>query len=360
MRQTALPSGLHTLADHEALARQNLPPATWAYVAGGAADGHTLLANTTAWQHLGLRPRVLPTTRELDTRITLWGRTHPTPLLVAPMAQHNAVHPDAERATALAASALGVGLVLSTQSHTPLEEVAHTYRPAPGQGPLWFQLYPHPDKGWVLALALRAQAAGYGALVLTVDAPVQGVRDMERRSGWQGMPSGGFAHPEPSRPGAGDVATLLAQAWSWDDVAWLQAQVHLPVLLKGISHPADARQACRLGIAGVVVSNHGARTLDTVPPTAQVLQEVVQAVQGDGVVLVDGGIRRGTDVVKALACGAQAVLVGRPVLYGLANAGATGAAHVLRTLLDETQAAMALCGCTTTDALDINLLHSLK
>jgi 4-hydroxymandelate oxidase len=358
MQRAPLPPGLLTLADHETLAQQNLPAAIWAYVAGGAADGHTLQANNTAWQRLRLRPRVLPLSRTLDTHIQLWGRSHPTPLLVAPMAQHNAVHPDAERATALAASALGVGLVLSSQSHNTLEDVAHTFNP--GQGPLWFQLTPHPDKAWVSGLALRAEAAGYQALVLTVDAPIQGVRDSERRAGWSGMPSNAMAHPEPPRSGGTDVATLLAQSWTWDDVVWLQSQTTLPLLLKGITHPEDARQAARLGVAGVVVSNHGARVLDTVPATAEVLQEVAQAVQGDCAVLVDGGIRRGTDVVKALALGAQAVLIGRPVLYGLANAGATGVAHVLRTLLDETQAAMALCGRPTIESVTFSMLDSLK
>lgn len=358
MQRPPLPAGLHTLADHEALARQNLPAPTWAYVAGGAGDGHTLQANAQAWQRVGLAPRVLPASRTLDTRIGLWGHPHPTPLLVAPMAQHGAVHPDAERATALAASALGVGLVLSAQSQTPMEVVARLYQPGSGMGPLWFQLYPHPDKAWVLELALRAEASGYQALVLTVDAPVQGVRDAERRAGWAGVPGQALAHPEPPRPPGTGAAALLAQAWTWDDVAWLQSRVDLPMLLKGITHPADARQACQLGVSGVVVSNHGGRVLDTVRATAEVLPAVVQAVQGGCTVLVDGGIRRGTDVVKALAMGAQAVMVGRPVLFGLANAGATGVAHVLRTLLDETQAAMALCGCAAVPAANQDLLHT--
>lgn len=354
-RQT-LPAGLHTLADHEAHARAHLPAATWAYLAGGAGHGYTLQANQAAWQTLGLRPRVLADVSPQDTTIQLLGQQLPSPLLIAPMAQHNVVHADAERATALAAAALGVGMVLSTQSHTPLEQVAQSFQPGPGQAPLWFQLYPCPDRGWMLSLAQRAQAAGYGALVLTVDAPVQGVRDAERRHGWAGSLTHALAHPEPASETPVSLQALLQRAWTWNDVAWLRDHAPLPLLLKGITHPDDARLACQLGVAGVIASNHGGRVLDTVPATAQLLPEVVQSVQGDCAVLVDGGVRRGTDVVKALALGAQAVLVGRPVLYGLANAGATGVAHVLRTLLDETQAAMALCGRQRMDQLDGTLL----
>ena len=229
-------------------------------------------------------------------------------------------------------------------------------QPDPGRGPLWFQLYLQHDRGFTQALVQRVEAAGYEALVLTVDAPTSGVRDRERRAGFR-LPPGvgpvnlaGLPPPPPPdlRPGQSALFDgLLHQAPTWDDVAWLQSITRLPVLLKGVLHPADARQAVAAGAAGLIVSNHGGRTLDTAPATATALPRVVQAVGGAVPVLVDGGIRRGTDVLKAMALGASAVLVGRPAVWGLANAGATGVAHVLRLLRDELEVAMALTGCAT-------------
>lgn len=341
MATPTLPPGLFTLADHEARAQQTVPDTVWAYWAGGAADEISLRANPTAWQRLPLRPRVLRPVANLDTSTQLLGRACPTPLLVAPMARHGLAHPDAERATALAASALGVGLVLSMQSHTPLEAVAPLMSATEAQGPLWFQLYHLGDRAWTLALAQRAYAAGYQALVLTVDAPLQGVRDRERRAGFAQLPTGPQPHWPPTPQGG---AALLAQAPTWDDVRWLREHSPLPLLLKGVTHPDDAHLALSLGVDGLIVSNHGGRVLDTVPATAELLPAIAEAVQGRCTLLVDGGIRRGTDVFKALALGADAVLLGRPVLWGLANAGATGVAHVLRLLLDEFWATMALCG----------------
>ena len=337
-----LPPGLVTLADHATHAKTLLPEATWAYFNGGAGDETTLRANLHAWQTLNLHPRVLRPLNELHTNTSLLGKTWPSPLLVAPMANQCLAHPDGESATALAASALGAGMVLSTQSNTPLESVARLHLADPGRGPLWFQLYALADRGWMLELTHRAKRAGFEALVLTVDAPIQGVRDAERRAGFALPPSLPQPHVPPSAPAT--LSQLLQQAPTWDDVQWLLDHAPLPVLLKGITHPADAQQACGMGVAGVIVSNHGGRVLDTMPATAHLLPSVASAVQGKCAVLADGGIRRGTDVLKALALGADAVLLGRPVLHGLANAGANGVAHVLRLLSDELMAAMALCG----------------
>ena len=247
-------------------------------------------------------------------------------------------------------------MVLSTQASVSLESVAQAVLPDPGRGPLWFQLYLQPDRGFTQALVQRAEAAGYEALVLTVDAPTSGVRDRERRAGFR-LPPGvgpvnlaGLQAPAspPLSPGQSALFDgLLHHAPTWDDIAWLQSITRLPVLLKGVLHPADARQAVSVGAAGLIVSNHGGRTLDTAPATATALPRVVQAVGGAVPVLVDGGIRRGTDVLKAMALGASAVLVGRPAVWGLANAGAAGVAHVLRLLRDELEVAMALTGCAT-------------
>ena len=270
------------------------------------------------------------------------------------MAYQRLAHPHGEQATAFAAAALGARLVLNIQASMLLEDVARAFLPEVDRGPLWFQLYLLPDRGFMQALVQRTEAAGFEALVLTVDAPVQGARDRERRAGFRRPAdvtavnlTGRVAPvPLPLRPGQSRLFDdLMTHAPTWDDIAWLRSITPLPVLLKGVVHPADARQALNCGAAGLIVSNPGGRTLDTLPATATLLPRVLQAVAGDAPVVVDGGIRRGTDVLKAMALGASAVLVGRPVLHGLANSGAVGVAHVLRLLRDELEIAMALTGC---------------
>lgn len=355
-----LPAGIHTLADHGAHAAKRLDEATLAYINGGSADEVTLRANRQAWQDIGLVPRVLCDLGNAHTRIEVLGRTWLHPIFIAPMAHQCLLHPLGEQATALAAAALSAGLVLSTQSSTCMETVAQLFLADPGRGALWFQLYFQPDRGLTQALVQRAEAAGFEALVVTVDAPVQSPRDRERRAGFRLPPHVRSVHlhdaPPPKgshSPKPGDSALFqhhLCHAPTWHDIAWLRAQTCLPILLKGVCHPDDAREAYRGGCAGVIVSNHGGRALDTCPPTAHLLPRVANAVQGDLPVLVDGGIRRGTDVLKAMALGASAVGLGRPVLHGLANAGAIGVAHVLRTLRDELEIAMALTGCSTLQA----------
>lgn len=357
---TALPAGIHCLADHEAHAARVLDEGTLAYLNGGSADEVTLRTNRQAWQDIPLMPRALRDLRSANTRVELLGRTWEHPVYIAPMAHHGLVHPLGEQATALAAAALGAGFVLSTQADTHMETVARLYLADPGRGALWFQLYFQRDRGLTQALVQCAEAAGFEALVVTVDAPVQAPRDRERRAGFRlplhvrsahlpNLPSADDAHPLQR----GDSALFqhhLQHAPTWQDLGWLQGLTRLPILLKGICHPDDAREARRLGCAGVIVSNHGGRALDTCPPTAHLLPRVVDALQGDLPVLVDGGIRRGTDVLKAMALGASAVGLGRPVLHGLANAGPLGVAHVLRTLRDELEIAMALTGCSALQA----------
>ncbi|MGS5086655.1 alpha-hydroxy acid oxidase [Hydrogenophaga sp. A37] len=354
--RTTLPEGLISLADHEALARASLSPEADAYFNGGAADEITLRENVAAWQRLRLHPRVLRPLAGGHTRVKLLGRTLAHPILVAPMAYQRLAHPHGEMASSLAAAVLGAGFVLSTQASTPLEDVARTVLSEAAHGPLWFQLYLQPDRAFTLELVQRAEAAGYEALVLTVDAPVNGARDRERRAGFA-LPPGitainlqGLRPPAPQtlQPGQSPLFDdLLTHAPTWDDVAWLRSITRLPLLLKGITHPADARLAVQAGAHGLIVSNHGGRTLDTMPATAELLPAIMQTIGGEVPVLVDGGIRRGTDVLKAMALGAAAVLVGRPIVHGLANAGATGVAHIIRLLRDELEIAMALCGCQT-------------
>lgn len=336
---------LLSVANHEQAAQARLSPERWAYFAGGAGDEHTLRRNQTAWADWELRPRVLRSLGGINTTTELLGKVWPTPLLAAPMAQLRLAHPDGEAAMALATSALGGGMVLSQQTNTPLDAVAHIALASADRGPLWFQLYHRGDRAATLELAHQAASAGYEAIVLTVDAPIQGVRDRERRDPVRTNPY--------SRPHWGDLAEpaslhqLLQTAPTWDDVAWLQAHCPLPLLAKGITHPADAALAAELGVAGVIVSNHGGRVLDTVVSSAESFAAIADRLQGRCVLLVDGGLRRGSDIFKALALGAQGVLIGRPLIWGLTNGGAAGVAHVLRLLLDELLATMVLCGVSS-------------
>ncbi len=349
------------LSDYAALAEARLDAKAWAYLAGGAGDELTQLDNAQAWQRLRLLPRVLRPLAGGHTQSALLGRRLLHPILLAPVAYQKLFHADGERASALAAAMQGAGLVLSALASTRLEDVATLVLPEPGRGPLWFQLYWQADRGFMQALLQRAEAAGYEALVLTVDAATSGARDRERRAAFRlppgvaavnlagapGVPIG----PKPTPGGSALFDSLLHQAATWDDLAWLREHSRLPLLLKGALHPDDARQAQALGVDGLVVSNHGGRTLDTTPATAAVLPRIAEALAAAAgpalPLLVDGGIRRGSDVLKALALGASAVLIGRPYAMALAAAGAPGVAHVIRLLRDELEIAMALTGCRT-------------
>jgi 4-hydroxymandelate oxidase len=338
------------LADYERLAEQRLGAMAWAYFSGGSADEITLGWNRAAFDRLAILPRVLTGGPGGHTRLNLLGRDHVHPILVAPVAYQKLVHGDGERATAAAAEAQDTVMVLSTLASVTLEEAARA-----GTTCRWFQLYLQRERAATLSLVRRAEAAGYEALVVTVDAPINGVRNREHRTGFA-LPPGIAAEnltditapAVPLAPGASGVFDgLMATAPTWEDVAWLRSATKLPIVLKGILSAEDAVRAVEAGVAGIVVSNHGGRTLDTLPATIDALPAVAAAVQGRVSILLDGGIRRGTDVLKALALGASAVMVGRPVVYGLAVNGAFGVAHVLRLLRDEFEIAMALSGCRT-------------
>lgn len=352
----ALPASIVNVADHMAHARTKLDDQAWAYFSGGAGDEITLRANSDAWDRIEIVPRVMRKLSGGNTRTALLGKTLAHPILLAPVAFQRLAHPDGELASAYAAAVNGAGLVLSTQSSVALESVAAAFKSEPSAGPLWFQLYLQHDRAFTAELVRRAEAAGYEALVLTVDAASSGVRDSERRSQFklpphisavnlQGLPAWDMA---PLRAGESAMFDrLLTHAPAWNDIAWLKSISKLPVIIKGIMHADDAALAIEHGADGLVVSNHGGRTLDTVPATATVLPQVAEKVAGRIPILVDGGIRRGTDVLKAIALGASAVMIGRPYVCALANAGAIGVAHVLKLLCDELEIAMALSGVAT-------------
>ena len=339
-----------SVADYEHYAKRCLDVNAWAYLDGGAADELTLAANRQAYSQLQLEGRVLVDVTGGHTRMELFGQKLAHPMLLAPVAHQGLFHPDGELATVQAAAALETCMVVSTLASHRIEDIA-----AAALRPLWFQLYMQPDRNHSLALVRRAEAAGYQALVLTVDAPIAGLRNREQRAGFA-LPEGLRAVnldgvPTPAlalQPGQSAVFDhWMRLAPNWRDVEALRAQTSLPLLIKGITNAHDAGIALELGVDGLVVSNHGGRTLDTMAPSLLCLPAIVQAVQGRVPVLMDGGIRRGSDVSKALALGADAVLLGRSWVYALAAAGALGVSHVLRLLRDELELTMALTGCAT-------------
>lgn len=345
-----IPSDIASVTDYEAYARERLSPHAWAYFRGGSADEHTLCDNIKAYSRLHLRSRVLADLSGAHTRLTLLSQTLPHPYLLAPVAHQKLAHADGELATVLGAGAVGATMVVSTQASISLETLAQARH-----APLWFQLYIQPDRDFTVQLMRRAEACGYGALVITVDAPVNGVRNREQRSGFS-LPASisavnlaGMQQPAAAPPeaGAGPLfgSGLLQSAPSWKDLEWLISLSRLPVLVKGLMTPEDALMARDAGAAGIIVSNHGGRTLDTLPATIDALPAIAKVLNGQLPILLDGGIRRGTDAFKALALGASAILIGRPYLYGLAAAGAPGVAHILQILRSELEACMALTGC---------------
>jgi 4-hydroxymandelate oxidase len=342
------------LFELEAIAREKLPREFYDYYASGAEDEVTVRENRAAYERLSLAPRVLVDVARRDMTTTVLGQPVALPFLVAPSAFQRLATPAGEMATVRAAGSVGTVMILSTFSNTPVEEVV-----AAASAPVFFQLYVYRDREITAGLVRRAEAAGCRALVLTADAPVVGRRERDVRNRFHLPPGLAIANLLPNGhgdmpPATGDsglaayVSSLIDPSLSWKDLAWLQSITSLPIVIKGILRPDDARRAADAGVAGVVVSNHGGRQLDTAPATIEVLPEIVDALRGHPVeVWVDGGVRRGTDVLKALALGARAVLIGRPILWGLAVDGEAGAASVLRRLAGELDIAMALTGAPT-------------
>ena len=356
---SVVPPEIVAVADYEAFARARLDDNAWAYLSGGTADEITLRANRDAFDRLPLTTRVLGDfSGESGTRRTLFGQTLDYPILLAPVAYHKLAHDDGELATALGAAAARAGFIVSAHSSVSLEEIARA-----AQTPLWFQLYFKTDRSFTRELVQRAEAAGYGALVVTVDAPVNTMRNREQRAQFHLPPGVEAATLRGLPPAAAHqfnenalCGGLMATAPTWKDIERLRAITKLPVIIKGIMSPDDALLAAQHGAAGIVVSNHGGRTLDTACASIHVLPRIADAIEGRLPVLFDGGIRRGTDVLKALSLGASAVLIGRPYIYGLASAGAVGVAHVLNILRAELEVAMALTGCPTLEKISRNVI----
>ena len=349
------------LLELEALAAAKLDPSAYDYYRSGAGEELTLARNRAAFDELALLPRVLVDVAEVDLATSALGTAMTHPIAVAPTAFHRLADPEGEIATARGAAAAEAVMCLSSLSNTALEEVAAAAPDGPGR---WFQLYVFRDRGITRDLLQRAEAAGYGAIVLTVDAPILGRRERDVRNefelppglGIACVPDGAVSSPSGESGLAAYFATMLDASLDWLDLEWLAAATDLPVAVKGIHRADDAERALAAGAAAVIVSNHGGRQLDTVPATIELLPEIAEAVGDGGEVLLDGGVRRGIDVVKALALGARAVLVGRPVLWALAAGGADGVSAALRMLAAETREAMMLCGARSVAELGPDLI----
>ncbi len=338
------------VSDYELLARHRLSPLAWAYYSDGAEDGVTLRANREAFEHLHLVPRVLRGVGSADLNTVMLGTPVGMPVLVAPTGVHGFAHPEAECATARAAGSAGTIMAISSMSSRPLAEIS-----ASATGPLWFQLYVYHERRISEILLRRAERAGCRAIVLTVDSPRWGrKRGVERAEAEAPWAKEFFSSVEKEFA----AADLRPAPLSWADVAWLRNLTDLALILKGILAAEDAALAVEHGAAGVVVSNHGGRQLDGAVASIEALPEVVEAVAGRAEVYLDGGVRRGTDVLKACALGARAVMVGRPVLWGLAAGGEDGVRHVLTLLRDELELAMVLAGQPDIKNLDADLIKS--
>lgn len=357
------PSPPLNIREYHELARAKLSAMAYAYFAGGAEDEITLRENSQSFDRLRLRPRVLVdvSRRELGTKVL--GLETALPVVIAPLAFMRLAHPEGELAVARAAAAAGLIMTASTLATTSLEEIAQG-----GMGAPWFQLYVYQDREVTRDLVQRAESAGYRALMITVDAAASGKRERDVRGRFRlpedlSVPNLApyLTHPEEQshrRPGAADYPSVpnFDASLDWTDLDWLCNLTRLPVLVKGILRADDAERAVQHGAQGIVVSNHGGRQLDTAISGVEALPDIVAAVDMQAEVLVDGGVRRGTHVLKSLALGARAVLVGRPILWGLAVAGQQGVGHVLEILRQEFDTAMALCGCARVEDIEPGLI----
>ncbi len=333
---------LLSIADFEAAAEKQTTPAVWARVQGGAADEITLRWNQEAWRQIRLRPHVLVDVSAIDTRVRLFGQELLFPFVLAPAGAQGLIRPDGDTEAAAGAAAAGATYVISSSASRRVEEIA-----GHSGGPVWFQLYVQKDRAFTKDLVQRAEDAGCSVLCVTVDSPTHGTRDREQKYKSQ-LPTRAL----PNFAGSDYLDPTL----TWKDIDWLRSFARTPIVLKGVLDADDAEACLKAGVAGIVVSNHGGRNLDTVPATAEALPAIVERVDGRMPIIVDGGIRRGTDIIKALAMGAAAVQIGRPYLYGLSVAGAEGVAQIVQLLKKELELAMMLCGRASVGSIDRTVL----
>jgi 4-hydroxymandelate oxidase len=337
-----------TLPEFESAARKSMDRAVYEFVAGGAGDEISLLANQTAFDRIFLCPRVLRDVTRVDPSITLFDSKLPAPILLAPIAYQRLMYPEGELATVRGAAAMATPFVVSTNTTVAIEELA-----VEAKAPLWFQLYLQQDSGFTRELIQRVEAAGCQALCVTVDSPVLGLRLRQQRAEFEVPPDLNLPH----RHQLGSSSQIVAdrQTFSnvtWSNIEWLRSITRIRLVLKGILHPEDAELAVQNRVDGIIVSNHGARNLDSVVPTIEALPAIAERVNGRIPVLVDGGIRRGTDVLKGLIRGATAVLIGRSYAYALSVGGVAGVARCLELLRSEFEYALALVGAASIAELD--------
>lgn len=349
--------------DYEQRAGEMLPKSALGYYSSGARDQISLHNNQLAWEQIHLLPHILVDASHRHSNTSVLNLPIKMPLLVAPTAMHQLAHPDGEIASVQGVGRAGTIMVLSTLSTTPVEDVT-----AAANGPVWFQLYIYKHMDQTAKLIQRAEAAGCSALVITVDAPVWDIREADTRNRFS-LPEGmvlanlsgetsNLDAPVSSQSGLVKYANEnFSSSNTWETIKQVKAMTNLPIVLKGILRTDDARKATDLGVQGIIISNHGGRQLDTAASTLTRIAPISAAVGDQIDVLVDGGIRRGTDVIKAVALGAKAALIGRPILWGLTVNGADGVAHVLELLQEEIDTAMALCGCQCIDDIKTDLLQ---
>lgn len=346
---TYIPNDLVSLKDYERYAKKIMDLNSLAYVCSGAGDEVTYRKNEESFQEIYLEANTLEDLSGANTKIELFGQTYENPIFLAPVAYQKLVDINGEIATAQASNAMNCCMCVSSFSSSTLEDISSV-----SSSPLWFQLYIQPEMSVNLELIKKAEKLGYKALVITIDAPISGIRNVEQRFGFS-LPNDVSAvninNPFQSNNQYENVFDIVKNLPTWKDIEFIKNSTNLPVILKGITSVSYAKKALEIGVDGIVVSNHGGRTLDTLAPSIKVLPKISKVINGKIPILFDGGIRRGTDIIKAIALGADAVMIGRPIMYGLATAGALGVAHTLKILKEELEIAMIFTGCKDIESL---------
>jgi 4-hydroxymandelate oxidase len=353
-----IPKELVSLKDYEIFAKTRVNDNAWAYISGFAADEITANKNKKSFENISLLGRSLEDVKGGNTKLNLFGQEFDNPIILAPVAYQKLAHDLGEIATAQASKVMGSCMVVSGFSSTSIEEISHY------ADNLWFQLYMQYNMKDNLSLIKKAEDLNYKALVITIDAPISGVRNKEQKAGFY-LPNGieavnikgcKQANMEIKNNQSMVFDGIMASSPTWKDIEFIRKYTKLPLILKGITHPSYAKKAIEIGVDGIVVSNHGGRVLDTLVTTMDILPKIVEVVDNKIPIILDGGITRGTDILKALALGASAVMIGKPIMYALATAGALGVAHSLKILKDELEIAMALTGCKTLKDINKDIL----